>query len=269
MKNLIGKLKAIFASPKEGYMVFGTQGGISTKITLPNGFNPKTDKCPMAILMHGFMSSKRMHPIPMLAETLAKEGIASICFDFNAHGKSEGEFIDMTIANEIEDAKAVFRYVNTLPYVTETIFVGHSQGGVISGMLAGELETEEKKPKCLVLLAPAAVLKDDAIAGQCMGKKYDASNPPEYVSVMFHKLGRKFILAAQKLPVYEVSCRYTGEVCLIHGKRDKIVPYSYSEKYHELYANSELHLLDDEGHFMNADKNKILSLVTEFIKNNI
>lgn len=269
MKKLLGKIKRILAPRKEEFIVFGSQGGISTKITLPNGFNPKKDKCPMAILMHGFMSSKKMYPVPMLAETLAKEGIASICFDFNAHGKSEGEFIDMTIANEIEDAKAVFRYVNTLPYVTDTIFIGHSQGGVISGMLAGELESEEKKPKCLVLLAPAAVLKDDAIAGQCMGKKYDASNPPEYVNVMFHKLGRKFILAAQKLPVYEVSCKYTGKVCLIHGKRDKIVPYSYSEKYHDLYSNSELYLLEDEGHLMNADKNKIMSLVRDFIKRNI
>jgi pimeloyl-ACP methyl ester carboxylesterase len=129
MKKLLGKIKRILAPRKEEFIVFGSQGGISTKITLPNGFNPKKDKCPMAILMHGFMSSKKMHPVPMLAETLAKEGIASICFDFNAHGKSEGEFIDMTIANEIEDAKAVFRYVNTLPYVTDTIFIGHSQGG--------------------------------------------------------------------------------------------------------------------------------------------
>ena len=56
MKNLFGKLKSILAPRKEEYAVFGTQGGISTKITLPNGFNPETDKCPMVILMHGFGS---------------------------------------------------------------------------------------------------------------------------------------------------------------------------------------------------------------------
>lgn len=269
MKGLISKLKAIFVSRKEKYVVFGAQGGISTKITLPDGFNPETDKCPMAILMHGFISNKKMHPVPMLADGLAKEGVASICFDFNAHGKSEGEFINMTITSEIEDAKAVFNYVNSLPYVTKTILVGHSQGGVIAGMLAGELENVSDKPVCVVQLAPAAVLKDDALAGQCMGKKYDAANPPEYVNVMFHKLGRKFILTAQTLPVYEVSSKYSGKVCLIHGRRDKIVPYQYSEKYHELYSDSELHLLEDEGHFMNTDKNKIMSLVTDFIKRSI
>lgn len=269
MKGLFTKIKAMFTPQQEQFIVFGSQGGISTKITLPEGFDTSKDKCPMAILMHGFMSNKKFYPVPMLAESLAKQGIASICFDFNAHGKSEGDFIDMTIANETGDAKAVFDYVNSLPYVTETVFVGHSQGGVIAGMLAGELEQDPKKPSCLVLLAPAAVLKDDAIAGQCMGKKYDAANPPEYVNVMFHKLGRNFILAAQKLPVYEVSCKYTGKVCLIHGKKDKIVPYSYSEKYNELYQNSELHLLEDESHFLNGNKEVIMSMVTDFIKANL
>lgn len=269
MKALFEKIKAMLMPQKERYVVQGPQGGISTMITLPEGLDPKVDKCPMVILMHGFMSNKKFHPIPLLATALAKEGIASISFDFNAHGKSEGNFVDMTIANEIEDAKAVFNYVNTLPYVTKTAFVGHSQGGVIAGMLAGELESAPNKPVCMVQLAPAAVLKDDALAGQCMGKKYDASNPPEYVNVMFHKLGRTFILAAQKLQIYETSCVYSGKVCLIHGKLDKIVPYSYSEKYHELYPDSELHLIDDESHFMNGNKERLASMVTDFIKSNI
>ncbi len=266
MKSICKKIKSMLSSKKEQYIVFASQGGISTKITLPEGFNTEKDKCTMVIIMHGFMSNKNFHPTPMLVKALAKEGIASICFDFNAHGKSEGKFIDMTIANEIEDAKAVFNYINTLPYVSNTIFIGHSQGGVIASMLAGELEETENKPTSLVLLAPAAVLKDDALAGTCMGKKYDAKNPPEYVNVFFHKLGRKFILAAQKLNIYETACKYSGNVCIIHGKLDKIVPYSYSEKYHELYKNSELHLLEEEKHFMSSDKERITSLIINFIK---
>lgn len=269
MSSIYKKIKSMLTPKKEQYIVYGSQGGISTKITLPEGFNTEKDKCPMVILMHGFMSNKKFHPIPMLAKAFAKEGIASISFDFNAHGKSEGQFIDMTIANEIEDAKAVFNYVNTLPYVSNTIFVGHSQGGVIASMLAGELEEKQNKPTCVVLLAPAAVLKDDAIKGICMGKKYDASNPPEYVNVFFHKLGRKFILAAQKLPIYEVACKYSGKVCIVHGKMDKIVPFSYSEKYNELYKNSELYLLDNEKHFMSSDKQKVTSLVITFVKENV
>lgn len=248
------------------YEVQGPNGGIATTITLPDGFNPETDKCPMVILMHGFMAKQTSHPIPALAKALAKEGIASISFDFDAHGRSEGRFIDMTISSEIADAEAVFNYVCGLKYVSSIALAGHSQGGVVSGMLAGKLNGNARKPVCLVLLAPAAVLKDDAIKGQCMFSHYNAADPPEYVNVMFHKLGRKFILEAQKLPIYETSAEYDGPVCLIHGTKDKIVPVNYSEKYHSVYPGSQLHIIDGENHFLSKKKDEVISIASSFIK---
>lgn len=264
-------MKRIFSlfRKKEKFLVYGDQGGISTSLILPEGFDIDKDKCPLVIIMHGFMSSKKMYPVPDLASALAKEGIASVSLDFNAHGRSEGDFVNMTIANEIRDARAVLEYVRTLPFVSGIAFAGHSQGGVIAGMLAGELENAPSRPECLVLLAPAAVLKDDALAGQCMGVKYDAADPPEYVNVMFHKLGRKFILAAQKLQIYEISSRYTGEVCIIHGKNDKIVPYSYSLRYHDEYRHSVLHLIEDEGHFLKSKKQEVIGTAVLFLKDNL
>lgn len=252
--------------PARRYEVSGEQGGISTVLTLPSGFDPAKDKCHMAILMHGFMSNKNAGILPALSQALAKEGIASIRFDFNAHGKSEGKFINMTISNEISDARAVTDYAFSLPYVSSVSFVGHSQGGVVAGMLAGMLGNDEKRPASLVQLAPAAVLKDDAIAGRCMLSKYDASNPPEYVNVMMHKLGRAFIIEAQQLPIFETSKKYTGPVCLIHGKKDKIVPFSYSEKYHDTYEDSRLVLIEDEGHMLNNRTEEIIRLTVEHIK---
>lgn len=254
---------------QQDYAVYGPNGGIATHITFPEDFNSEKNKCPMAILMHGFMAKKESNPIPAIAKALAKEGIASISFDFDAHGKSGGRFIDMTISSEIADAKAVFEYVCSLDYVSDIVFVGHSQGGVVSGMLAGQLNGNGRKPVCLVLFAPAAVLKDDAINGQCMFSHYDASNPPKYVNVMFHKLGRKFILEAQKLPIYEVSAQYEGKVCLIHGTLDKIVPVSYSEKYHSVYPDSELHIINGENHFFSKKKDEIIGIATSFLKKNL
>ena len=258
-----------FLKRPRAYAVQGPQGGIDIKSVLPAGFDPGKDKCPLVILMHGFMAKKEMYPISALAKALAREGIASLSFDFDAHGKSEGAFIDMTLSSEVADARAVWEYARKLPYVSRIAFAGHSQGGVIAGVLAGELEQEEAKPACLLQLAPAAVLKDDALKGQCMNAKYDPANPPEYVSVFFHKLGRKFILEAQKYPIYEVSAQYKGKVCLIHGAKDKIVPLSYSERYNDLYADSKLHVLEKEGHFLGGDKNTVIGLATAFLKENL
>lgn len=261
-------LLSIF-SGRPSYEVFGPHGGISTTLVLPDGFDREKDTCPLVILMHGFISKKEMYPIPTIAGALAKAGIASLRFDFDAHGKSEGKFIDMTISSEIADARAVVAYARKLPFVSEIALLGHSQGGVIAGMLAGELEGTPERPECVVQLAPAAVLKDDAIAGQCMHARYDASNPPEYVNVLFHKLGRRFILEAQQLPIYETSTRYSGKVCIIQGRNDKVVPVSYAERYHQSYPHSELTIYEDEGHFLNANKARLLGRIVAFFKENL
>ena len=59
------------------YEVRGPQGRLDWEITLPDGFNPETDHCPMVILMHGVFSRKDHNPIKALAEGLAEAGIAS------------------------------------------------------------------------------------------------------------------------------------------------------------------------------------------------
>mgnify|MGYP003472345898 CR=1 FL=1 len=35
------------------YKVYGPQGGLAMEVTLPDGFNEDTDKCPMVRLIHG------------------------------------------------------------------------------------------------------------------------------------------------------------------------------------------------------------------------
>ena len=117
----------------------GPQGEIAYKVTLPDGFDPTTDHCPMVILMHGIFSSKDFIPMPQLAKGLAQAGIASIRFDFDGHGKSEGRKQDMTIEKELADARAVWDYVQSLPYVKGVGLLGHSQGGVVASMAAGRL----------------------------------------------------------------------------------------------------------------------------------
>lgn len=91
----------------------------------------------------------------------------------------------MTVPNEIEDAKKVYDYAVKLPAVTSVSLAGHSQGGVVASMTAGILGTQ--KIKSLALMAPAAVLREDAIRGILFGQQYDVSNLPEAVADFFHK----------------------------------------------------------------------------------
>ena len=61
----------------------------------------------MVVLCHGFGGSKDNQLFELIADSLQRHGIASVRFDFNGHGESEGRFQDMTVPNEIEDTKKV------------------------------------------------------------------------------------------------------------------------------------------------------------------
>ena len=252
------------SSPARDYPVHGPQGGLSMKVTLPKGFDPATDSCSMVILMHGIFSSKDYPPMPRIARALAKEGIASIRFDFDGHGRSEGRMVDMTIANELADARAIWDYAASLPYVTGISLLGHSQGGVIASMTAG---TEGIHPASLILLAPGAVIKEACRGGHFFGNAFDPKDPPEYIKCFHHyKLGRNYLLQAQELDIYGVSANYQGPVCIIHGSQDGIVPLWCSEKYQSIYPNSQLHIIEDENHLLIKKLPDIIRIIHHFLK---
>ena len=89
---------------------------------------PEGDNLEMVMILHGLTGHKNEKHITAFSDALEAEGIASIRFDFNGHGDSYGEFEDMTIPNEIEDARRVYEYVRNLPYVESVSIGGHSQG---------------------------------------------------------------------------------------------------------------------------------------------
>ena len=221
-------------------------------------------KCPLVIIMHGFGGNKDGKLLTMIADALEELGIASIRFDFNGHGESEGAFEDMTVLNEIEDARQVYNYARSLDFVNTISLLGHSQGGVVSSMLAGELG--KKDIQSVVLMAPAAVLREDAIRGCTMGVLYDPLNPPEYVELPggLH-LGREYIKAAFSLPIFETARNYAGPVCLIHGTGDCVVPYTYSKFYEMIYKKSELHILDGFDHGFSQDQSAATNRAVDFL----
>ncbi len=267
MKHVIAALAALLLlsslAPAREYAVCGPQGGISMKLTLPEGFNTTSDSCHMVILMHGIFSSKDYPPMPRIAKALAKEGIASIRFDFDGHGRSEGQMVDMTIANELADALAVCNYAASLPFVTGISLLGHSQGGVIASMTAGN---ENVHPESLILLAPGAVIREATRGGHFFGNTFDPADPPEYIKCFHHyKLGRNYLTQTQELDIYGVSAEYQGPVCIIHGSKDGIVPLWCSERYHETYSSSEMHIVEGENHLMIKRLGEVTGIIVGFL----
>ena len=229
-------------------------------------------QCPMVVFCHGFGGSKEGPLFELVCDSLRAHGIASIRFDFNGHGESEGEFKDMTVPNEIEDAKKVVEYVRDLRFVSDVAIAGHSQGGVVAAMTAGQMSKEagEDAFKAVVLMAPAAVLRDDAIRGNTMGKMYDPFDPGEYVELYGGlKLGAAYIRSAFSLPIYETAAQYQGPALIIHGNADRVVPYTYGEGFHKIWPKSEFVLQEYYDHGFSQDIYRTTDIVSQYLINQL
>ncbi len=248
------------------FYIQGSVGRLATHLQLPQ--IETAQKLPIVILCHGFMGCMDGELFDDISSDLVAKGIGVVRFDFNGHGKSDGEFRNMTVPNEIEDAKTVIKWVRTQNFAKNISLLGHSQGGVVAAMTAGELGDIEIRS--LVLMAPAAVLRDDALRGNTMGAMYDPWNIPEYITMPNGlKLGRDYIVAARELPIYEIASRYTGPTFIIHGKADRIVPYTYGERFRHDLENASIRLIDGEDHSFTGNTAQAASLASDWLYSEI
>lgn len=244
-------------------------GSVGKLFTIIN--RPATQsKVPLVIICHGFSGNCQRPFINDLAESIVAQGMGALRFDFNGHGKSDGEFKDMTVLNEIDDLKAVIAWARQQPWVKDISLVGHSQGGVVVSMVSGELG--DKAIKAEVLLAAAAVLRDDALRGNTMGAKYDPWNfKGDYIELPHSPeagallLGKNYVETAIRLPIYETAANYEGPTLIVQGTHDQIVPYTYAERYNEKIKNSQLKLIPDENHTFTYTQKETSVLVADWL----
>ncbi len=237
------------------------------QVNKPEFEGKKPDTYPALILFHGFTGDLGYDSDSIyykIAEQCTQNGICVYRFDFDGHGKSDGAFSDMDVLREILDAIEILKYVQDQPNVSEIYVLGHSQGGVIGGILAGLYPDVIKK---LVLLAPAATLKTDAIKGTCMGITYDTKQVPRTVQLNdIHSVGGHYFRIAKHLPIYEITGQFDGPALVIHGVEDDVVSYHASEEYNRCMANSTLKLFDKLDHGIGGEaQNQVLKDIREFL----
>lgn len=263
--TILGML-ATNAQTADTTSIDGSVGKLFTIINRPAA----EEKVPLVILCHGFSGNCQSAFMNSLSESIVEQGMATLRFDFNGHGHSEGEFRNMTVVNEIEDLKDVIGWARKQSWVKNISLVGHSQGGVVVSMVSGELG--RKAIKAEVLLAAAAVLRDDALRGSTMGAHYDPWNfQGDYIELPHSPeagallLGKDYVESAIHLPIYETAANYRGPALIVQGTHDQIVPYTYAERYHEKIKNSELRLIPDETHVFAKNRRETSIMVADWL----
>lgn len=100
-------------------------------------------------------------PFAVIADYLARNGVASLRYDDRGTGKSKGDFVKSTTYTFKDDAKSGIEFMRTVPGIGKTGVLGHSEGGTIAFMLGGE-----NVPDFIISLAGLAVPGKDGLVAQ-------------------------------------------------------------------------------------------------------
>jgi len=122
-------------NPQAGVTLSGT-------LTLPQGKGP----FPAVVLVSGSGPNNRdegyydRHPFLVIADALARRGIAALRYDKRGVGKSSGEFKGAVTRDFEKDALTGIAYLRGLPEIIpqKVGMAGHSEGGLITSMAAAE-----------------------------------------------------------------------------------------------------------------------------------
>lgn len=204
-------------------------------------------KVPLVILMHGARGNSRCDLYDNICLAMAARGYAMLRFDFDGHGESDGEFDDSTVLTELEDMKAILAYANGLEWVSGVYALGHSQGGCVGTMFAGE---NPDAFKAVAVVDPAVNIQDNCASGALDGKASEA-----------------YVEAGKTLDIFGTAAGYAGPVCVIHGLDDAVVLPEWGKRLAEAYEQpAELHLLAGAQHTPATHSGVIVDIIDAFFR---
>lgn len=144
------------------------QSVLSGTLTYPEGYEGMNKKeVPVVLMISGSGPQNRDEelfdhkPFGVIADYLAKNGIASLRYDDRGVGKSKGNTKDLTTEGNMRDAAAGIGYLKKLNKFGKTGVLGHSEGGTIAFMLG-----EAGKADFIVSMAGTAVKGDQVLIEQ-------------------------------------------------------------------------------------------------------
>lgn len=221
---------------------------------------------PAVLIFHGYTGSKlgSHRQFLKLSRKLEALGVASFRFDFMGSGESDGDFEDMTVSGELSDANAILDFVKKDPRIdsSRVSLVGHSMGGLVASLLAGDRAEEIYK---LILMAPAGtmyeMIKDMAAHMQAQGLTSfdDAGNV----------VGMQFAEDLKTIDVFGRAGHFGGEVLIVHGVKDESVPYQvaniYQEKAYE--GRAKIRFIEEADHSFNKHEweQEVITTICNFV----
>ncbi|GIQ69530.1 alpha/beta fold hydrolase [Xylanibacillus composti] len=189
---------------------------------------------PAVVICHGFVGSRigvnRL--FVKTARALASRGYLVARFDYSGCGESEGEYGSSRFEDFVSQTRHVLDYVCDMDCVDirRITLLGHSLGGAIALFTA----VQDRRVSKLALWSAVGHPFRDIV--QITGiETYDHAvkeGEADYLGYSFQ--GRFFASLSEHQP-FKIANQFQGDVLLIHGTSDEVIPTDYAFLYQKLF----------------------------------
>lgn len=130
----------------EEFTIINGEVSLSGTLTLPQNYSRKT---PVVVLVSGSGLQNRDEelfehkPFAVIADYLARQGIATLRYDDRGFGKSTGNVLSATTADFATDAAAAVRWLRDSKRFGSVGLLGHSEGGQIAYILGATKQSPD------------------------------------------------------------------------------------------------------------------------------
>jgi len=234
-----------------------------------SGMNPNT----VVLICHGLGSSKDHEPYTIFAKNIDMLGVSTFRIDLLGHGKSDGEYNDLTLTEAIDDILMAKKELHNRGF-KDVGFIGSSFGAV-GGIMAAALT----QFKFIILISPPTYYDVSEMVSSGIYilwelrkfRKKNSKKKNQDVKIKKKPGIRiKFFRDYGSHDSYAAAEKIDVPVLIIHGDNDKIVPLEKSRILRKKIKGSKIKIFKGADHHYSTPraKKRLIKEVIKFVEEN-
>lgn len=202
-----------------------------------------------AIFAHCFTCTKQSKAAVAVTRALARQGIASLRFDFSGLGLSEGDFGRAGFTSDVEDLKLVTRALCER-FGDGVLLLGHSLGGA-AALMAGAQLGKDKVAAIATLGAPSDV---SHVLGNIRGNLEQIEREGEgavEIGGRSFRLTRDFLDSTKEANLIDAVEKLRCPLMILHSPTDAIVGIDHASRIYSAARHPKSFIsLDGADHLL-------------------
>jgi len=213
------------------------------------------------VFLHGFMSDVEGQKPQSFKRFAIKKKLGFLAIEYSGHGKSSGKFIKENISSWTQDVK---KSINKIVKKNDFILIGSSMGSWIA---LNQFKYFKKQIRGFIGIGSAPEFLE-----KLMWKKFSSEIKTEIknkgICLIKHgayeyPITHQLIVDGRRNKVLSKNIRNNINVTMFHGKKDDVVPVSFSRKILKIFKNAKKKLVIFKNGDHSLSEKKFLKKIIE------